>query len=84
VSDQEGYAPAAEGKVWTTPSQDPALTGAMSRPAWVLTRETPGADLLAGGKCIAVVISLALSLAQHKPVAIQAYQHVGMRKTIHK
>jgi hypothetical protein len=48
VSDKEGYDPAAEGKVWTTPAQDPALTGDMSRPAWLLTRETPGADLLAG------------------------------------
>ncbi|KAJ9523924.1 hypothetical protein QJQ45_022417 [Haematococcus lacustris] len=55
-----GYFPAAEGKVWTHTTQDPALTGDLPRPAWVLTRENPGADLLSGVAAALSAASLVL------------------------
>ncbi|KAJ9506848.1 hypothetical protein QJQ45_020227, partial [Haematococcus lacustris] len=59
ASDQ-GYYPAADGKVWTSTAQDPALTGALARPAWVMTRENPGADLLTGAAAALSAASMAL------------------------
>ncbi|KAJ9528163.1 hypothetical protein QJQ45_005789 [Haematococcus lacustris] len=55
-----GYYPASEGKVWTSTAQDPALTGALARPAWVMTRENPGADLLTGAAAALSAASMAL------------------------
>lgn len=37
----------SQGKVWTSPSEDPNLTGGAQRRAWLMTREAVGADLLA-------------------------------------
>ncbi|GFH21736.1 uncharacterized protein HaLaN_19098 [Haematococcus lacustris] len=56
-----GYYPAADGKVWTSVAQDPALTGDLARPAWVMTRENPGADLLSGVAAALSAASLVLA-----------------------
>ncbi len=48
VYDNLGYNPEVQGKIWTSPEQDPQLSGTAARKAWLLTRESIGADLLGG------------------------------------
>ncbi|GAX77149.1 hypothetical protein CEUSTIGMA_g4595.t1 [Chlamydomonas eustigma] len=42
-----GYDPVAQGKVWTSPQQDPFLAGNLTRKVWLMTADHVGADLLA-------------------------------------
>ena len=48
VIDEQGYDPIANGKIWTSPHQDPQLAGTSRRKVWLMTAQHVGADLLAG------------------------------------
>eukprot|EP00955_Chlamydomonas_euryale_P087768 364323-Chlamydomonas_euryale.AAC.17 len=45
--DDDGFDPVLQGKVWTSPTQDPQLSGDEARKVWLMTRGRIGADLMA-------------------------------------
>ena len=61
-------------QIWTAPETDPQLSGSAARKAWLLTRETPGADALAGAAGALAAASMVLK-HDDPEWALQALKH---------